>query len=264
MKILILGQSGWIGGMFYKYLVDLGVDVVYCHHDINALQIIDEDITHVINFAASTNIDWCEKNKNRAFWNNVLGAVNVAKVCKMANVHNTFVSSACIFESKDINDVKFEDSVPTPKCFYTETKMMAEKLIREIDPDILIVRPRLPISEVSHPRNTLNKISKYPKLIDCQESLTIVEDFIPRLFEMLKRCAMGTYNMVNEGTISPAEMGAIMGLNFTPYTKADLDEQIKQSGQANRVSTIVGSNYKNLPPIRERINDVINKWKSTL
>ena len=265
MKILVLGKRGWLGTMFYDYLVEQGVDVVECsHHDINAFQILEPDITHVINFAASTNIDWCEKNKNRAFWNNVVGAVNIAKVCKMAGAKHIFISSACIFQSKDVSDIKFENSLPQPGCFYTETKLMAEKLLREIDPDVLIVRPRLPISEVSHPRNTLNKIAKYPRLLNCQESVTVVEDFLPKLYELIVGDMSGTFNIVNEGTVSPAEMGTLAGFNFTPYTKADLDKQIEESGQAHRVSTIVGSHYGYLPPIKERIVEVVNKWKSTL
>ena len=265
MKILVLGKRGWLGTMFYDYLEKMGVDVAECsHHDVNAFQILEPGITHVINFAASTNIDWCEKNKNRAFWNNVLGAVNIAKVCKMAGAKYIFISSACIFQSKDVNDVKFEDSLPQPGCFYTETKLMAEKLIREICPDALIVRPRLPISEVSHPRNTLNKLAKYPNIIICQESITVVEDFLPKLYEMIDEGREGTYNIVNEGTISPFEIRCLIGGEFKGYTKADLDKQIELSGQAHRVSTIVGSHYGYLPPIKDRIDEVVEKWKKTL
>jgi len=263
MKILVLGSNGWLGGLFYDYLEERGVDVANCtHHDINAFQILEPDIDVVVNFAASTNIDWCEKNKNRTFWNNVLGAVNIAKVCKMAGAKYVFISSACIFQSKDKDDIKFEDSVPQPGCFYTETKLMAEKLIREIDPNALIVRPRLPISEIPHPRNTLNKLANYDNLINCQESITIVEDFIPRLYELIKKGKTGTFNIVNEGTISPAEIGIFMLHKFIPYTKSDLDEQIRSQGKASRVSTIVGSHYGYLPPIRKRIIEVVNKWRS--
>jgi dTDP-4-dehydrorhamnose reductase len=265
MKILILGKRGWLGTMFYDFLVSKGIDVAECsHHDINAFQILEPGITHVVNFAASTNIDWCEKNKNRAFWNNVLGAVNIAKVCKMAGAKYIFISSACIFQSKDELDKKFEDSLPQPGCFYTETKLMAEKLINEICPDALIVRPRLPISEVFHPRNTLNKIARYARLLNCQESVTVVEDFLPRLYELIICGMRGTFNTVNEGTISPAEMGELAGFKFTPYTKADLDKQIEESGQAHRVSTIVGSHYGYLPHIRDRIHDVIKKWSTSV
>jgi dTDP-4-dehydrorhamnose reductase len=265
MKILVLGSNGWLGGLFLKHLEEHGIETAHCsHHDVNAFQILETGITHVVNFASSTNIDWCEKNKNRTFWNNVLGAVNIAKVCKMAGAKYIFISSACIFQSKDVNDIKFEDAVPQPGCFYTETKVLAEKLIKEIDPDVLIVRPRLPISEVSHPRNTLDKIAKYKRLINCQESITIVEDLLPRILQLILDNCSGVYNVVNEGTISPAQMGHIAGFTFEEYTKKDLDDQIREEGKAPRVSTIVGSYNGYLPHIGGRIKEVIEKWKNTL
>ena len=264
MKILILGQNGWLGGIFYNYLLKMGVDVVHCHHDINSIQVLDSDITTVVNFAASANIDWCEKNKNRTFWNNVLGAVNVARVCKAANVKHVFMSSACVLQSKDVNDIRYEDSTPAPACFYTETKLMAEKLITEIDPDSIIIRLRIPISEISHPRNILNKLSGYKRLIDSQESVTVVEDFIPKLFELIQNNESGIFNLVNEGTISPAEIGRLIGHKFETITKEDLDKQMILENRANRVSTIVGTRKGYLPPIKDRVLDVVNKWKLTL
>lgn len=263
MKILILGKQGWLGSIFYDYLLKMGVEVTSSHEDINSIKTLDPGVTVVVNFAASANIDWCEKNKNRTFWNNVLGAVNVARACKQFNVKHVFISSACIFKSKDVNDIRYEDSVPSPGCFYTETKMMAEKLIKEIDPDTLIIRLRLPLSEVSHPRNALNKLASYNRLIDCQESVTVVEDFIPRLFELIQNDETGAFNLVNEGTISPAEIGKLIGHEFEIIRKEDLDKQMTIENRATRVSTIIGSRKGYLPSIKDRINDVINKWKST-
>ena len=144
-KILVFGYRGWLGGMLSKQLKDRGHEVVWCHHDINFLQVIDPTIDIVINCAAMTNIDECEKNKYQAFWSNVLGAYNLARACKLSGKKHVFISSACIFESQDVDDWKDEYSKPNPKCFYAETKTMAEKLVREIDQDTLIIRIRLPL-----------------------------------------------------------------------------------------------------------------------
>jgi dTDP-4-dehydrorhamnose reductase len=253
--ILITGQNGWIGTIFKNYCKGRNINVLTTTENINDIQSLPQSVA-LVNFAAKTSIDWCEKNKVEAFNSNVIGAVHLANLCKGCGVKYVFISSACIFDSKDEKDIKYEDSKPSPKCFYTETKLMAEKLIRESNPKALILRPRLPISEVSHPRNTINKLAKYPKLIDCQESITVIEDFIPRILELIKEKAEGTFNIVNEGTISPAEIGDLMGYKFERYTKSDLDEQIKKSGQANRVSTIVGSHYGYLPPIKDRVKQI--------
>jgi dTDP-4-dehydrorhamnose reductase len=262
MKILILGKEGWLGGMFYDYLVKMGVEVTSNGDDINSLQFLEPDITTVVNFAAYASIDWCEQNKNKTFWSNVLGAQNVSKVCKSAGVKSVFISSCCILKSVNVNDIKYEDDFPSPSCFYTETKLMAERLISEIDPNTLIVRIRLPISEVPHPRNVLNKLSTYKKLIDTQESVVIVEDMLPRMLELIKNDERGIVHLTNEGTISPAEIGGLIGHKFEVFTKADLDEQVSLEGKARRTTTIVGSRRGYLPPIKDRIIEVVNKWKS--
>jgi len=263
MKVLILGKNGWLGGLFHDYLIAKGVEVTYRHEDINSIKELDPNVTVVINFAASASIDWCEKNKNRAFHNNVLGAVNMARVCKRAGAKYVFISSACILKSEDDTDLKYEDDATHPRCFYTETKLMAEKLIQEIDPEALILRFRLPISEVAHPRNLLDKLMGYERLIDCQESVVIVEDMLPKFLDLIKKDKKGIFHIINEGTISPAEIGKMIGYEFETITKDVLDEQMAKEGRATRTSTIIGTRYDYLPPIKDRIREVISRWRMT-
>lgn len=258
MTFLILGK-GWVGTMFYHSLIAQGYEAELSDININYLPLIEHDV--VVNFAASTNIDWCEKNKRGAYKNNVMGAVHIALKCKEAGAKHVFISTACIFESKDQEDVKVETSIATPKCFYTQTKSMAENLIAEIDPAALIVRPRLFISSTPHPKNTLNKLLTYPRLVTSQESVTIIEDFMPRLLKYIKEDARGIFNLVNEGTISPAEIGILMGHSFEPFSKADLDEYIRSEHRAPRVTTVVGSvKTPLLPNIKERIVEILHDY----
>jgi hypothetical protein len=70
--------------------------------------------------------------------------------------------------------------------------------------------------------------------------------------------------LVNEGTISPAEIGKLIGSQFEVITRQDLNKQMSSGGGASRVSVIVGSKKGYLPPIRERIEGVIDKWKMTI
>jgi len=263
MKILILGKQGWLGGMFHDYLISKGIEVTHRHEDINSIKRLDPDVTVVINFAASASIDWCEKNKNKTFHNNVLGAVNMARVCKDAGVKYVFISSACLLKSEDDNDFKYEDDATHPRCFYTETKLMAEKLITEISPEALILRFRLPISEVAHPRNLLDKLVSYNRLIDCQESAVIVEDMLPKFLELIQKNKSGIFHIINEGTISPAEIGKMIGHKFEVITKDDLDKQMTEEGRATRTSTVIGTRYEYLPPIKDRIQEVVSRWRMT-
>jgi dTDP-4-dehydrorhamnose reductase len=138
---------------------------------------------------------------------------------------------------------------------------MAEKLITEIDPSSLILRIRLPISEIPHPRNLLNKLSGYNQLIDCQESMVVVEDMFPRMLELIRNNESGVYHLFNEGTMSPAEVGGLIGHEFTVFKKSDLDKEMDKQSRARRTSTILGTLYESLPPLRERLEKVVETWK---
>lgn len=264
MKYLLLG-NGWIAGMLKNYLGDNAfISKSYFGYDLTQEDIkLITQYDVVINCVAKTQIDWCEKNKYETLLNNTILARNIAYHAKVNNIKNVFISSACIFESKDMDDEKNEWSKPNPACFYAETKVLAEKLIEEIDENALIARFRLPISEVPHPRNTLNKLLKYPFISDNQESITIIEDMIPQLVGLIDIGARGIFHFINEGTISPAEIANMLGHTFTKVTKQEQDERLMKEGRAKRVTTYaISTKISMLPNIRKRMIEVIKKYRN--
>ena len=265
MKYLILG-NGWIGNMLKQYLGDKAVLIETDINDFDISAESDEarscDVW--INTAAVTNIDFAEKNKRNAFETNVLGAWGLAIDAKSAGKKYVFFSSACIFESEGGNmfDVKYENSEPNPKCFYSETKSMAERLILEEYPESLVVRPRLPISSTPHPRNTLDKLANYEKINDAQESVTVIEDMMPVLVDLIERGEKGIFHLVNAWTISPAEMADLMEHPYKKVSKQSQDERLKAEGRAKRVTVIAGSKrIPLLPDIRLRAPEIIKIWR---
>lgn len=265
-KILVIG-NGFVG---LPLAAHLGADISTKRlENIKTEDVEDYDV--VINTAAKTSIDWCEEHKVEAFKVNVVAAAGLASVIKKTNdmygksIKYVFFSSACIFKSSDTSEINTEYSTPDPQCFYTYTKLMAEQLIMEIDPTTLIIRPRLLISEKSHPRNTIDKLLKYPKVINCQESATILEDLIPKVEQLIdtmhgiEREYVGPYNIFNEGTISPSEIMEIFDAPHTRITKQELDKLTE--GKAKRVSTLLGTTRTSpLPEIRNRIKEIRSSW----
>lgn len=257
-RILILG-NGWLGNILKEYL---GAEM-----SIARLEDLDETVISnynvVINTAAKTNIDWCEQNKAEALTINAMDATKIAEVCANTGAKYVFISSACVFESKDESDIKTEDSAPNPGCFYAFTKYLAEQLITEVNPESLIIRIRLPISEMPNPRNTITKILKYPKLQTNQETVTIIEDMLPIFKELVDGNAKGVFHLVNDSTISPIEIGAIMRMHeFTAIKKEDMDREMVGAGRARRVTTVVHSTkIPPLPDVRYRMMQVARKYK---
>ena len=254
MKTLILG-NGWIGNLLLNYLPDSEISLGKSLKDINAEYLKGYNV--VINTAAKTNIDWCELNKDEAFDSNTLGAHHVARLCHEASIYHVFISSACIFQSEGPTDIKYEDSEPNPQCFYAFTKWWAEKLMAPYKP--LVVRIRLPISEdLVQPRNTIFKILNYTQLIDTQESVTVIEDFLPMIKALIDRRETGPFHVVNEGYTSPHQIADLFQHKHEVISKATLDANL--GARAKRVTTLVGS--KRIPllaNIQRRLQEIISK-----
>lgn len=261
MKVLIFGSRGWLGGRLAGELEKRGHEASGSRENINNVISIDSSFDIVVNCAAYTNVDWCEENKEEAYKNNVLGAVNLAKVCKQAGKKYVFMSTLCVFNSKGEKDIKYEDSVPGPINFYSQTKAEAEKSIREVDPDALIIRIHLPISEISHPKNTITKILSYGRAVDVQESVTVVEDALPMMIGLMEKEEKGIFHLVNEGTISATEIAELFKHPFVRISGKEREEMLTKAGKAKRPIVYAGS--KRIPPlpeIRERINTLAKNY----
>ena len=213
----------------------------------------------IINTAAKTSIDWCEVNRPETWDTNVTQAVRIAKLLRPDQKY-VFLSSACIFKSHNVTDIRYEDSMPEPQCYYTESKLEAEKQLKIACPNALVIRPRLLISETAHPRNTINKLLKYKDVIDCQESATILEDLIVKIKELIAYDEKGPFNIFNEGTISPSRICEIFDHPHNKITKEQLDALTQ--GKARRVSTILGTKRmtSRLPNIEQRVLEIRKTW----
>jgi dTDP-4-dehydrorhamnose reductase len=260
MKTLIIGD-GWIGN---RLADTLGEDAHVSGKRLESLE--EEDLAMfdvVINAAAKTNIDWCEEHKADALDVNAMHARRVALFCKVLGIRYVYISSACIFQSATPDDIVFEDDKPNPQCFYAVTKWVGEELVREANPASLIVRIRLPISSVPHPRNTIGKILKYKELVNSEESVTVIEDMIPVLEFLIQQKAEGVFHLVNAGTITMPEIVSYFHQDFSVIDKHVLRARTREAGKADRVSTVVGSKkIPLLPDIHERIGDIVRVYKS--
>lgn len=250
-KIIVLG-AGFVGKPLAEYLK---ADIITKRlNEINESDLEKYDV--VVNAVAKTDNNWCEKNVVDAFDTNVTQTVRIARLVKNKYV---FFSTGCVFMSENERDVKDESSIPNPQCFYTRTKLMAEQLISAINPGTLILRPRLIISEKSHPRNIIDRLFTYSDIITTQESFTILEDMLPVIAKLIATKASGVYNIVNSGTISPSEIMDIFGKGHNKILMSELQTLI--SGKARKVSAILKSNkIPSLQDIKKRVKEIKDNW----
>lgn len=200
--------------------------------------------TVVINTAAKINLEWCETYKDTAHFVNVVGAVNVGKMCQRFGHHLIHISSGCIFDGMETEKAYTEDDVPTPAAWYTETKTEADNKLLSLGYEkITIVRPRQLISSVPNPTNMLTKFLSIGggKFIDSKNSLTCIEDMKDMIDHLIRGRHYGVYNLANTGWLSPLEIATKLKNSIAPNLKVEsiaYDDYIKNL-KVKRVNTLL-------------------------
>lgn len=113
-------------------------------------------------------MDWCEDHKTEVIRVNVTGTLTLADETSKRGIHMTNFATGCIYsydEAHPIGGARFteEDEPNFDGSFYSKTKAVVEKLLREYD-NVLTLRVRMPISDDLSPRNFITKITKYAKV----------------------------------------------------------------------------------------------------
>uniref|UniRef100_A0A6N2NJY1 NAD-dependent epimerase/dehydratase domain-containing protein n=1 Tax=Salix viminalis TaxID=40686 RepID=A0A6N2NJY1_SALVM len=165
LKFLIYGKTGWIGGLLGKLCKDGGIPFEYVNP------------THVFNAAGVTgrpNVDWCESHKVETIRTNVGGTLTLADVCKEHDLLMMNFATGCIFEyDQDHQEgsgigFKEEDKPNFTGSFYSKTKAMNTRTSARCESGCQY-HP-----DLSNPRNFITKITRYSKVVNIPNSMTVL------------------------------------------------------------------------------------------
>lgn len=220
--IVILG-GGYIGTLLRKHLNDrfnvytLTSNGKDDYHNIRFLRhyLSYGNCRYVINcsgFTGRPNVDEGELRKEECWELNVLSPIRVNQLCNELGVRYLHISSGCIYTGydkifKEFNHPNF--GLFDHSSFYSKSKHAFELGSKHLDNKI--VRIRMPIcNDLSNPRNYLNKIMKYPNLVNFTNSKTYIPDlcdFIEALMvktdnEKGSWVGQDIYNVVNSNPLS--------------------------------------------------------------
>ena len=225
-KILILGK-GFLGNRINDllnsddYIINLSDARVYSFEDVERLiEVNQPDI--LINCIGSTgrdNVDDCENDVHRTLYLNAFLPFTLSEACIRRNIKFVHISSGCIYHSSKkekqpgmIGEITFMPDTEGARIhefrppdffdlFYSRTKIYAEQGLLPLcqDKNILILRIRIPLDCIPHPKNVLTKLIKYKTIIDVPNSVTYIPDFVKTLDFLLEKDARGIYNVVNSG-----------------------------------------------------------------
>lgn len=209
MKVLIIG-NGFIG----KRCADAWNDAVVSDKKIftiaDAMQVLETYTPDVVLNAAGVvgkpNVDWCDSHQRETILGNTLLPVMIAEACQEKQVYLLHVGSGCIYygESPDPRGWH-EDDFGNPRPVYSRAKWAADIVLSTLS-NVGIARIRMPIDWIPSPVNLITKLVGYKKVIDVENSVTIIDDMVDVFYELLSQKAEGIFHVTNPGTVKHREI----------------------------------------------------------
>ena len=223
MVVLVTGANGQLGQAIQFISGNYPqIDFVFCSSsdlDITIKESCQEVFAKYkpnfcINAAAYTAVDKAESEPEKARLINVVGAKNLAEVCKETNATLLHVSTDFVFDGNSTKPYTEED-IPNPTGVYGQTKLDGEKAIQETLEQHFIIRTSWVYSQFAN-----NFMKTMLRLASERDTLSVVNDQIGTptnavdLAEALvKICTaynlqstthnlFGIYNFSNEGQCS--------------------------------------------------------------
>jgi len=249
--ILIFGKTGWIGGKLAELCTEQKLEWKFADSRMENRADVEKELdavkpSLVLNAAGVTgrpNVDWCEDHKQETIRANVIGLLNLCDATCSRGIHMTNFATGCIYSydaAHPIGGKTFtEDDAPNfTGSFYSLTKGLVERMVRDTYPNVLVLRVRMPISDDLNPRNFVTKISRYAKVVNIPNSMTILHDLLPIGLKAAQRGLTGVYNYTNPGAISHNQILALYKEYIDPsFTWVNFTEEeqskILKAGRSN-------------------------------
>lgn len=211
MKILIIGK-GYIGE---RCANAWGSEAVLTNKLVSTkeevIALIDEHHPDAVFNAAGVrgrpNVDWCENNQLETILGNTKLPIIIAEACQERNVYLLHIGSGCIFygDSPHADKAWRENDFGNPVPVYSRSKWAADLVLSTL-PNVGIGRIRMPIDSVPSAGNLIDKLASFKKVIDVENSVTIIDDMILVFYQLMQKKAAGIFHVTNPGTLKHREL----------------------------------------------------------
>ena len=244
-KMLVIGGTSLLG---YKLLSNTNNFELYASYNKNLINLknvetLKIDITNkkncekifdlkpdiIINTAAITNVDYCEKFEKNAFDVNVTGTKNIANIAEKLGSKLIHISTDAVFSGSK----KFyvEEDKPNPISVYGKTKLESEKIISKVN-DSIILRPSvlfgwIPFEYIKtkdESRKTMNfglwvidqlyKNNKMSIVNDQINTPTLADNLAENIIEIIKKDLTGIFHLSGLSCISRLDFSKKIAKTF--------------------------------------------------
>jgi len=276
-KILLLGSTGFIGSHFQCALSSGCYKLFTPRIEIRNQLEIEKAVYEtrpdvIINATGITgypNVDWCETHPAETYGVNVAGSINVASIALEFGVYVVQMASGCVYTGYKKGGYTEDDEPNYFGSLYSRSRVYSEKILKEF-PNVLQLRVRIPITGKPHPKNLIDKLLKYKKIINIPNSCTVIEDFIPAAIELMKRKKTGIYNMTNIGGMDHKSIMAMYKEIVDPNYEIKFMSKKEQDELCKRRANCVMNTDKreklgiHMPPLEDSLKIVLEKYKKVM
>lgn len=266
-SVLITGAGGLLGRSTAALLIDSGRAVTTLARA--DLDIADESATAdlvdrlrpavVINCAAATDVDRCEREPDYAYRANEQGPRNLARACSRKGAALVHISTDYVFDGEKEGFYTQEDE-PNPLSEYAKSKLAGERAVAAELDRVYIVRS----SWIFGPGGKnfgsrvldLARKGAHLKGVTDQFSIpTYAPDLGARIIEIINTGTYGLYHVTNTGATTWMEfarlaldIAGLSDVSIEPVTRAGLGQPAKRP--RNSALRCLFSEKLGLPPLR--------------
>lgn len=214
-KVLITGAKGQLGLELYKQLSKYekevqviaasraDLDIIDFNQVKNRLVAIKPDI--VINCAAYTAVDQCEKEHEKAYRVNALGPKHLAIMCNEIGAKLVHISTDYVFDG-EVDFPRREDDRVAPQSIYGCSKLLGEEHVKNFSKKYFIIRTAWLYGEGKNFVNTMLQLARSQEVLevvgDQYGSPTSAKDLAKVIIELMQTEYYGIYHGTCEGQCS--------------------------------------------------------------
>lgn len=216
-SVWIVGANGRLGTAINSLLDRRKVEVLSTDIDDIDITDIQSTITFgdinrpdiIINCAGLTSLELCEKEVERAYKTNALGARNLSIVARKIGAKLIHISTDDVFDGEStVPYTEFDRAYP--KSVYGKSKLAGEQLVKDFAKKYIIIRSSWIYGEGENFVNTLLELAKTKDTISVAKdqfgSPTSAMELAKLVIYLMNTSDYGVYHGVCEGSCSRYEL----------------------------------------------------------
>lgn len=242
-KVLIAGCGGMLGEAVYQSFnsqykhvlaTDIDLNVPWLKYmdvrEFNQCKKVFEEFKPdiVLNLAALTDLEYCEKNQENSWLTNALGTENIALLAEKYSCTMVYISTAGIFGGEQ--DFYTDFDAPNPLSHYAKSKYYGERFVLERVSKVFVFRAGWMMGGgLQKDKKFINKL--YKQIAAGKKEIFVVDDklgtptytvdFANSISKVIRTDYYGLYNQVCGGSCSRYDVA----IDFIHHLK--LAEQVK-------------------------------------